>query len=117
MKRYITYRQTFLHSITPTHHSSDIHCIDFIKKSSLDWYFMKSKVGNVAFDNSKERETDFKLFREKVRKYIHLPYKMCQDLKEGGGGGVGVITLYFTTPRFKYASTVAKTLFRIYKQV
>ena len=36
-------------------------------------------------------------------------------LNRGWGGRM--ITLYFTTPRFKYESTVVKTLFRIYKQV
>ena len=39
------------------------------------------------------------------------------ELKKGGGGGRRMITLYFTTPRFKCASTVVKTLFKIYVQV
>ena len=67
MKRYITYRQTFLHSITPKHHIIDIRCIDFIKKKNqpLGWHFKENKVGNVAFDNSKDRETDFKYSESK----------------------------------------------------
>ena len=37
------------------------------------------------------------------------------ELKRGGGRRM--ITLYFTTTRFKCASTVVKTLFKIYVQV
>ena len=66
MKQCISYRQTFLHSITSKYHIIDIHCIDFIKKkSTFDWHFMENKVGNVAFDDSKDKETDFKYSERK----------------------------------------------------
>ena len=120
MKRYITYRQTFLHSITPMHYISDIHCIGFIKKNQpwigiswrARWEMLHSTIAK------KERRTS-RIERES--KKIYLPYKMCQDLNDWGGGGGGggrrMITLYFTTPRLKCASTIVKTMFTIYKQV
>ena len=71
-------------------------------------------MGNVAFDNSKDRETDFKYSERK--KIYSSALQNVPELKRGGGGR-RMITLYSTTPRFKCASTVVKTLFKIYEQV
>ena len=118
MKRYITYRQTFLHRITPKDHISDIHCIDFIKKNQpwvgisrrTRWEMLHLTIAKIERQTSSIQKESKKIYSS-----VHLPYKMCQSLKERGGERM--ITLYFTTPRFKCASTVVKTLLKMYEQV
>ena len=87
MKWYITYRQTFLHSITPKHHISDIHCLDFMEKKNQPWVGISRKTRwEMLHSTIAKIERRTSSFQRESKKIYSSALQNVPELKRGGGG-------------------------------